>query len=294
MFNRLAFAMTFGTAFALSACSSSSQGPPPPFTTTPTPTASASASPTATATATGVGTPTASPTGGGTPTATPIGGGTPTPTPIGATPTPTPVGSSSPHITGSLTSMVVCTQSQMACADDLNPYAGSGEQAVVLVLGSRKPVVFSNAGGSKLATLTSQVYATKGAAVEYEVFYKSATVTPTTDTLSISDPGTMSSLTIPVTIVSPGDDAGPSFFALYTSAGFVCPGQQVTFETKTAGDKPVTLSTSNANLLAIGGSNGNFAIDVIEAGSGVVTATAGTSTVIYPANIPATGFTSAC
>lgn len=283
MLKRLVLAATALVALGLAACSGPSQGPPPPFITSPTPTPVSSASAGATPTPTGTGT---------TPTPSPTPAGTSSP---GGTPTPTPIPSGSPMITGSLSSIVVCTQVQTTCPDDLNPNATSGESAGVLVLGVRGTLSLSNAGGTQLATLVSQVYGTRGSQTEWEVTYKSATTSPTTDMLTITDSGTRSSLKIPVSIVSPGGDGGQSFFALFTSSGFVCPGQQVTFETKTKGDATVTLAASDTSLLGIGqNGTGNFVLNILEAGSTVLTATGGPSTVIYPVNIPATGFTPNC
>lgn len=256
--------------FMLPACSGPTQGPPAPYVT-PFP----SATPTAV---------------GATPTPVPSG----TATPVG-TPTPTPAPSGSPAIRASLSSIVVCTQVQMTCAQDLNPYAASGEGAAVLILGATGKLSYSNTGGSAIGTITSQVYKSTPTSTEYEVFYKSATASPATDTLEITDAGTQSSVTIPVTIISPGADQGDSFFALYTSSGFVCPGQQVVFETRTQGNTTVTLATPETSLIAIGQNRtGNFALGILEPGSGTVTATAGASTVVYPANVPKTGFTSSC
>jgi hypothetical protein len=183
----------------------------------------------------------------------------------------------------------------MTCADDLNPYATSGEDAAVLVLGVRGTLTASNSGGTPIATMIVSNYGTFHGQTEYEVLYKAATSTPASDTLTISDSGSKSSVVLPVKIVSPGDDAGASFFALELSSGYVCPGQQVGFITKTQGDAKVVLSETNANIIAIGqGDSDEFALGILEDGTGVVTATAGASTVIYPANIPATGFTAGC
>jgi hypothetical protein len=267
---RLVFAATGFSAFALSACSGPSSGPPPPFVSTPTPSATA--------------------TGSVTPSPTPSGSSTP-----GGTPTPTPAPTGSPFITGSLSSIVVCAQAQMTCGVDLDPNATSGEGATVLVLGVRGTLSYTNTGGPTIGTVVAQVYATKANSTEYEVIYKAATASPATDSLTIADSGTHSSLTIPITIVSPGVDQGSSFFALFTSSGTVCPGQQVAFETRTQGNAAITLAASDPTLISIGqNGTGNFALDILKPGSGTVTATAGASTVVYPVDVPGAGFTTTC
>jgi hypothetical protein len=251
---------------------------------TPAPSAKASGDPTATPV----------------PTATPAPAVTPTPAPtptVSPTPTqsPTPVVTVAPAITGSLASIYVCTQVTTTCPDDLDPNATSGEEAAILVKGVLGNLTYSNAGGSATGTMSSQVYASMGNATEYEVFYRSATATPTTDTLTISDSGSKSSLTIPVTIVSPGNDAGPSEFQLITSSGYTCPGHEQTFGTQQQGNATIVLSESNPNLISISQSgSGNFILTFLETGSETVTATAGASTVIYPVNIPAPSFDSNC
>ena len=220
----------------------------------------------------------------------PTGSAGPTPTP---TPSPGPTGSA--HITGSLTAIVVCAQLAQTCADDLNPAAASGEEVVVFVAGVTGNLTLSNSGGATVGTLTKEVYATQAGTTEYKVTYTSATTTPATDMVTIFDFGTNSSLTIPVTIISPGLDGGPSFFSLQTTSGTVCPGNEITFGTRTKGNATITLAASDATLLTIAQNGGsNFVLNLLRAGSGQVTATAGQSSVVYPVNIPAPGFTSSC
>jgi hypothetical protein len=188
----------------------------------------------------------------------------------------------------------VCAQQQQTCGVDLNPYAATGEEAVVLVKGATGTFVASNSGGSSVATVSQAVYSNSGNAVEYAVTYATATSSATTDTLMIHDYGSNTALTIPVTIMSPGDDAGASFFALQTTSGTVCPGNQVTFDVKTQGNATVVLSSSDPTLITIAQNRSVYLLNMLRAGSGYVTATAGSSTVIYPANVPATGFTPSC
>jgi hypothetical protein len=143
--------------------------------------------------------------------------------------------------------------------------------------------------------MTSQVYASMGSATEYEIFYRSASATPATDTLMISDSGSKSSLTIPVTIFSPGNDAGPSGFQLLTTAGYTCPGHEQTLTTEQQGNAAIALSESNAALMTIAqGGSGTFTLTFLTAGSEMMTASAGSASVIYPVNIPAAGFDSNC
>lgn len=295
LLKRLAKGAICVCAAVLSACSgarapvpapapsiSSPSSTPSPVGQTPSPTAKASGS--ADPTATPASNPTLTPTPAATPTASPV-----------PTPSPTPVATVAPAITGSLSSISVCAEVTTTCPDDLDPNATSGEEAAILVKGVLGDLTYSNAGGTATATLTSQVYASMGSQTEYEVFYKSGIATPTTDTLTISDSGSKSSLTIPVTIFSPGNDAGPGEFQLDTSSGYTCPGHEQTFGTLQQGNATIVLSESNPNLISISQSgSGNFILTFLEAGSGTVTATAGTSTVIYPVNIPATGFDSNC
>lgn len=238
----------------------------------------------------------------------PIGSGTPLPSPVGsssAAPTPTPTLTASPTaspstaptnaLTASLTSIVVCAQAQQTCAVDLDAYASTGEEAVVLVKGANGSLTFSNTGGASVATLTDQVYSSTPTSTEYEVIYKTATASATTDTLTIGESGSNDQLVIPVTIMSPGNDSGPDFFALDTTSGTVCPGNEVTFGTTQEGGATIVLASSSATLLSIAQAGGpNYVLNLLRAGSGYVTASAGSASVIYPVNIPLQGFTPTC
>jgi hypothetical protein len=207
------------------------------------------------------------------------------------TPSPTPA----PQISGDAASLVVCDQMQQTCAVDLDPNATTGEEAAVLVSGITGSLTVTNRDGPSTATISKVLFSQTGASSEYKVIYDTVTTAPGTDVLMIADSGTKSSLTIPVTIESPGEDAGVSFFALDTTSGTVCPGNQVTFGTTTQGNATVVLSTSDPTLISISqDGRGVFILYINRAGSGTVTATAGSSTVIYPANVPAAGFTPNC
>jgi len=212
-----------------------------------------------------------------------------------AAPSPTPTGGGGPQISADLSAIDICAQTTQTCASDLNANAPSGEEAVVLVKGATGTVSASNSGGASEATIATQVYATQGSAIEYEVTYTTATASAGNDVLTVRDSGTASSLTIPVTILAPGDDTGASFFALDTTSGAPCTGTQMTFGTRTKGNATITLASSDSTLVSIAQNGGNnFVLTLSRAGSGYVTASAGSSTVIYPANIAATGFASGC
>lgn len=219
----------------------------------------------------------------------------PGPTGPTATPSPSPGPTHTAQITGSLTAIVVCAQVTQTCADDLNPYAASGEEVVVLVDGVTGNLTLSNSGGPTVGTTTKEVFATNAGTTEYKVTYTSARSTPASDTLTIFDFGTNTSLTIPVSIISPGLDGGPSFFSLQTTSGTVCPANELTFGTRVAGNATITLTSSDSTLVTIAQNGGNnFVLNLLRAGSGQVTATDGASTVVYPVNIPAAGFTPSC
>jgi len=184
---------------------------------------------------------------------------------------------------------------QQTCGVDLNANAATGEEAVVLVKGATGSLTFSNSGGATVATVTDQVYSSTPTSTEYEVIYKAATASATTDTLTISDSRSGSRLVIPVSIVSPGNDSGPDFFALDTTSGTVCPTHQMTFGTAQQGGAIIVLTPSDPTLIAIAQNGGaNFVLTLLRAGSGTVTATAGSASVIYPVNVPLAGFTPDC
>jgi hypothetical protein len=272
------------------ACSTASSPPvTPTHTPSPTSTPSGAASPTP------VPTPTPTPTAIGQPTPTPAPSPTPSPTPLPtSTPTPTPSPTPVHTLSASLTTIVVCAQAQQTCGVDLDGYAATGEEAAVLVKGATGTLTFSNTGGASIATITDQVYSSTPTSTEYEVFYKTATASATTDSLTIGDSGG-AQLVIPVTIVSPGDDEGPDFFALDTTSGTVCPTHQITFGTAQQGGATIVLSTSDSTLVSIAQDGGaNFILTLLRAGSGTVTATAGSASVVYPVNVPVAGFTSTC
>jgi hypothetical protein len=233
-----------------------------------------------------------------TPSASPSGAASATPSPTpSATPVPTPTPSATPahNLTASLSTIVVCAQTQQTCGVDLDGYAATGEEAAVLVKGATGSLTFSNTGGAGIATITDEVYSSTPTSTEYKVIYKAATATATTDSLTIGDSGSGAQLVIPVTIVSPGDDAGPDFFALDTTSGTVCPTHQITFGTAQQGGATIVLSASDSTLVSIAQNGGaNFILTLLRAGSGTVTATAGSASVVYPVNVPLAGFSSSC
>ena len=181
------------------------------------------------------------------------------------------------------------------CADDLDPNATTGEEAAVFVSGVTGTLTVTNQGGPTIATISKVLYSQTGTSAEYKIIYDTVTAAPGSDVLTISDSGTNSSLTIPVTIENPGADSGMSYFALDTTSGTVCPGNQVTFGTTTQGNETIVLTTSNSAVISVAqNGQGVFILYINSAGSASITATAGTSTVIYPANVPARGFTPGC
>jgi hypothetical protein len=271
-------------------CSSSPSTPHVTPTQTPTPQTS------------GTPTPTPSPTGTGatpTPTPTPVGSVTPTPTP---TPTASPTGTATPTptaspvpLTASLTSIVVCAQVTQTCGVDLNAYAATGEEAVVLVKGASGNLSVSNTGGPTVGTVSFNPYNGGSMVPEYEVIYKSVSATATSDTLEIGETGSNPQLSIPVSIVNPGSDIGPDFFVLATTSGTVCPTHELTFQTQQQGGAPIVLASSDTTLVTIAQSGGpTFILSLLRAGSGVVTATAGSASVVYPVNVPLPTFSTSC
>jgi hypothetical protein len=187
----------------------------------------------------------------------------------------------------------VCAQVVQTCGQDLNAYAAGGEEAVVLVKGASGDLSVSNDGGSTVGTVSFQPYS--NVPTEYEVIYKSVAASATTDTLRIGDTGSSAQLVIPVTIMNPGNDAGLDFFALETTSGIVCPTHEVTFGTTQQGGATIVLSSSDDTLVTIAQNGGpNFALNFLRAGSGTVTATAGSASVIYPVNVPLPGFSTGC
>jgi hypothetical protein len=275
-------------AVVATGCSSPPSTPRVTPTQTPTPQTSGTPTPT----------PTPSPTGSGsTPTPTPAGTVTPSPTPTATatgTATPTPTASPVP-LTASLTSIVVCAQVTQTCGVDLNAYAATGEEAVVLVKGASGNLSVSNTGGPTVGTVSFNPYNGGSMVPEYEVIYKSVSATATTDTLQIGEAGSSAQLTIPVTIVNPGSDIGPDFFALATTSGIVCPTHELTFQTQQQGGATIVLSSSDTTLVTIAQSGGpTFILDLLRAGSGVVTATAGSASVVYPVNVPLPTFSTSC
>jgi hypothetical protein len=198
-------------------------------------------------------------------------------------------------LAASLTSIVVCAQVTQTCGVDLNAYAATGEEAVVLVKGASGNLSVSNTGGPTVGTVSFNPYNGGSMVPEYEVIYKSVSATATTDTLEIGDVGSAPQLNIPVTIVNPGSDIGPDFFALATTSGTVCPTHELTFQAEQQGGAPIVLSSADSTLVTIAQSGGpTFILDLLRAGSGVVTATAGSASVVYPVNIPLPTFSTSC
>jgi hypothetical protein len=190
---------------------------------------------------------------------------------------------------------VVCAQASQTCASDLNPGATSGEDAVVVVHGVTGTLTASNTGGINIARVTTQNEGTSGGFTTYDVTYTTTTGSAGSDTLTIHDSGTNRTASIPVSILTPGDDGGPDYFVLDTTSGTACPGQQVTFGTETQGGAPITLRSSDSTLITINQSSGpTYVLNIIRAGSSFVTAISGSATVVYPANIPVKGFIAGC
>jgi hypothetical protein len=184
---------------------------------------------------------------------------------------------------------------QQTCADDLDPNATSGEEAAVFVSGVTGTLAATNQDGPSIATVTKELYAQTGTSSEYKIIYDTLTPSAGSDELTISDSGSNSSLTIPVLIESPGEDAGASYFALDTTSGTVCPGNQVTFGTSTKGNETIALTTTDSTVISVSpNAGGVFTLSINSPGSASITATAGSSTIIYPANVPIRGFTPNC